>query len=125
MSKWRSPTGKRVPHKMRTTAEWLAIYRRVDGGEWHGVTNGPRKQCPVCFAMYEPKKHGHQKTHRFCSARCLWVACKARAFVRKMGGIYYTPPAVVRLVSRPVDPATGTGAFLTMNPPLCEAAKTL
>lgn len=53
------------------------------------------------------------------------VADKARRLARKLGGIYYTPPAVVRFVSRPVDPATGTGAFLMTNQPLCEAAKTL
>ena len=122
--KWRSPTGKRVPHKMRTTAEWLAIYRRADGGEWHGVTNGPRKQCPVCFQMFDADKR-HLTSKRFCSRQCQCVADKARRFVRKMGGAYYTPPRVVRLVSRPVDPACGTGAYLTMNPPLREAVKTL
>ena len=120
--KWRSPTGKRVPHKMRTTAEWLAIYRRVDGGEWHGVTNGPRRQCPVCFQMFDANKR-HLTRKRFCSRQCQCVADKARRFVRKMGGIYYTPPAVVRLVSRPVDPATGTGAYLMTNPPFCEATE--
>ena len=124
MIKWRSPTGKRVPHKMRTTAEWLAIYRRVDGGEWHGVTNGPRKQCPVCFQMFDPDKHNPTRK-RFCSRQCQCVANKAREVVRKMRGIYYTPPRVMLLVSKRVDPATGTGDFLFTNPPLCEAAKTL
>jgi predicted nucleic acid-binding Zn ribbon protein len=124
MSEWRSPTGKRVPHKMRTTAEWLAIYRRVDGGEWHGVTNGPRRQCPVCFSMFDADKR-HLTRKRFCSRQCQCVADKARRFVRKVGGAYYTPPRVVRLVSRPVDPATGSGAYLMTNPPFCEAAKTL
>lgn len=50
------------------------------------------------------------------------VANKARKLARKLG-IYYTPPRVVRFVSRPVDPATGTGAFLFTDPPFCEATK--
>ena len=124
MSEWRSPTGKRVPHKMRTTAEWLAIYRRVDGGEWHGVTNGPRKQCPVCFQMYGADKR-HLTNKRFCSRRCQCVADKARRFVRRMGGIYYTHPAAAAFISRFFDPACGTGAFLTIDPLFCEAAKSL
>lgn len=63
------------------------------------------------------------KRHKTQNSKC--VTDKARKLARKLGGIYYTPPRVVRLVSRPVDPATGTGAFLMTNPPICEAAKTL
>ena len=58
------------------------------------------------------KRHKTQNNKR--------VADKARKLARKLD-IYYTPPAVVRLISRPVDPATGTGDFLMTNPPLCEA----
>lgn len=57
------------------------------------------------------------KRHKTQNSKC--VTDKARKLARKLGGIYYTPIAAVRLVSMPVDPATGTGAFLMTNPPLC------
>lgn len=57
------------------------------------------------------------KRHKTQNSKC--VTDKARKLARKLGGIYYTPPRVVRLVSRPVEPACGTGAYLMTNPPLC------
>ena len=48
------------PHKMRTVAEWRAIYLRVR--DWTGgVWNGDRRQCPVCFGMFAPA-HPRRRT---------------------------------------------------------------
>lgn len=56
------------PHKMRSVKEWMEIYRRASN--WTGgVWNGNRRQCPVCFRMFEPT-HPRRKGTRCCSKEC-------------------------------------------------------
>ncbi len=76
------PNNRMKPHKMRTTAEWLAINRRVStwtGGVW----NGSRRQCPVCFSMFQPV-HPHRITNHFCSKSCCRVANQAARYARRL-----------------------------------------
>lgn len=75
-----SPTGKRVPHKMRTRQEWMEIYRRAE--RWDGgVRNGPRKQCAACLHMFAER----YRNGRFCSRRCELLYARARERAIKWG----------------------------------------
>lgn len=103
----------KVPHKMRTLKEWLEIANRV--AIWAGgVRNGNRRQCAVCFKMYEPKKGGNNPDAKYCCRHCRNTARTARAHAAKLGGIYYTPRKAVETI---YDAASGSGAFIMANPP--------
>ena len=71
------------PHKMRTVAEWRAIFIRVTN--WTGgVWNGDRRQCPVCFGMFAPA-HPNRRTNRYCSKACCRVGNQAARYARRAG----------------------------------------
>ena len=87
---------RRKPHKMRTVAEWRAIYLRVrdwDGGEGNPV----HRQCPVCLGRFMPKK----ADARFCSQSCRNLWNRARAIAgetSREAPAPSTPKAARRLV---------------------------
>lgn len=75
---------RKIPHVMRTVREWKSIYRRCQSLDWICRTK-TRRQCPVCYEMFTPRKFGNKSYLRCCSPHCRHVYNRSLLLMRKWG----------------------------------------